>query len=60
MSLVSFAEYFSGEAAKEVITAIGVFDEVMEGIGEGISQATEDRAAMEGIDGMAQDEDDAG
>ena len=40
--------------------AMGVFDEVGDGVGEKETQAAEGRAAMEGIDGMAQDESDAG
>ena len=58
--LVYFVDHFSGEAAKEVIVAMGVFDEVGDGVGEKETQAAEGRAAMEGIDGMAQDESDAG
>ena len=60
VSLVSLVDHFSGEAAKEVIVAMGVFDEAGDGVGEIETQAAEGRAAMEGIDGMAEDESDTG
>ncbi len=60
VSLVSLVDHFSGEAAKEVIVAMGVFDEAGDSIGQIKTQAAEGRAAMEGIDGMTQDEGDAG
>ena len=40
--------------------AVGILDEVGDGVGKVVAQAAEGRTAMEGIDGMTQDEPDGG
>ena len=60
MSLVSLVDHFSAQVPQKVVLAIGILREAGNGIGDPKAQTAEGRAAVEGIDGMTQDEGDGG
>ena len=60
VSLVSLVDHFSAQAPQKVVLAIGILREAGNGIGDQKTQTAKDRVAVEGIDGMTQDESDGG